>query len=126
MTEDNKRRLEQNGYAPTFANLHLLHVAGPNRGMAVLRASDEQPIATVLRADALNSNKEIFQGKTVGEVKSWAGSARDLDRRPAGSRLAPPLWAPSPPAVGLRVPVENGWPRLPLDYLSPALRRHNK
>lgn len=94
MTEDNKRRLEAAGFAPTFANLYLLHFAGDSGGMAVLEAPNDKPISGILREPSIRSNERLLRGKTAGDVKASSGSEKNIDHGPAGSRMdkGPPLF----------------------------------
>lgn len=69
MTRDSAKALSRSGLPVTAENLYTLHFAGQDRGVALLRAADDAPIASVLSADAIHANRALLEGKTVGKVR---------------------------------------------------------
>lgn len=72
-TVENGKELTGAGYDATPGNLYLMHFAGKNGGLSILRSDDSKPIEQVLGADAISANG-FLRGKTVGDVKAWAAS----------------------------------------------------
>lgn len=126
-TEALKRDLERRGFAPTYANLHLLHVAGPSGGPKILQAPDDRPISQILRQDAIDANRRIFENKTAGEVKAWAGTEGSMDHGPAGTRwerVSPPQPVQSSQPLPRRGPSVAPTPNAtPQDLILQVLRR---
>lgn len=75
LIEENAELLQRRtGQEPTAGNLYLAHFAGPATAVKALRADPSAPASSVFSDGQIKSNKNVLQGKTVGEVLEWAES----------------------------------------------------
>jgi len=70
---ENSEVLKKAGQSVTEANLYLTHFLGAAGAKKLLRASADTPVDQILGADQIAANRPILQGKTAGQVRSWAG-----------------------------------------------------
>lgn len=71
LTEDNAKGIAGMGLPVTEGNLYLNHFAGTGGFRAIMGASDEAGLDTVLTSQAMAANP-FLAGKTVGWIKDWA------------------------------------------------------
>jgi hypothetical protein len=64
--------LQKNGHQVDEGSLYLSHFLGAGGADALLSASPNQPIATVLPKNVIDANGSILKGKTAGDVVAWA------------------------------------------------------
>ncbi|NSZ73944.1 hypothetical protein G6L74_09350 [Agrobacterium tumefaciens] len=69
---ENAAILQKAGVAVNEASVYLAHFLGPTGAVAVLTAQADTPVSKLLSSDAIKSNRNILEGKTAGEVASWA------------------------------------------------------
>ncbi len=72
---ENLRSLTQQGVPQASigqGELYLAHFAGPGGAARLLKAAPETPVSELLSADAITANISVLEGKTAGEVISWA------------------------------------------------------
>lgn len=67
--EDN---LDAMGGQATPGDLYLAHFLGVGPARKVMRASPNTPVANLVSAEAIRANRSILQGKTAGQVRTWA------------------------------------------------------
>lgn len=67
---DNAAALRKAGQPETAGSLYLLHFAGEEGGLKILRAAPETPIERILSPEAVAKNK--LHGKTAGDMVAWA------------------------------------------------------
>ena len=84
--QENAAFLQRMGVQLNDANLYLAHFLGPQGAANLLRAAPNTPVDQILGADQINANRSILQGKTAGQVRSWAqgkmgGSETELAAR---------------------------------------------
>jgi hypothetical protein len=63
--------LRSHGFQETPGSLYLIHFAGEEGGLHILRSDPATPIENIMSADAIARNK-FLRGKTTGEVVAWA------------------------------------------------------
>ncbi len=68
-TEDNAKAL---GAGYTDGDLYLAHFSGVGVAKKLLRADAQASASTCYDQAAINANRSILEGKTVGEVRAWA------------------------------------------------------
>lgn len=68
---ENRKVLADAGLPVTAATTYLMHFAGPEGGVALLKASPDTPVEQVLGQAAVNANPQL-KGKTVAETIQWA------------------------------------------------------
>lgn len=71
---ENAAVLQKAGVAVTDAALYLAHFLGPQGALSVLQAAPGTPVADLIGADKIAANRSILEGKTAGQVTSWAQS----------------------------------------------------
>jgi murein DD-endopeptidase MepM/ murein hydrolase activator NlpD len=71
-TRDNKAYLESKGGTITPGNLYLAHFLGAGGAHQALSTADDTSLSSVFSAGAINANRSIMEGKTVGDLKNWA------------------------------------------------------
>ncbi|MCJ8159927.1 hypothetical protein [Sphingomonas sp. LaA6.9] len=71
LTAYNATILARAGAPETAGNLYLLHFAGEDGGMKILRAAADTPIEQVLPPRAIAANP-FLKGKSAGDVVDWA------------------------------------------------------
>jgi hypothetical protein len=71
---DNKKILSNNGITPSDDKIYLAHFLGANAAVTLLSSPPETPVEDVVGRAAINANKSILAGKTVGDVIDWAKS----------------------------------------------------
>lgn len=70
--EDNKKVLSNNNVPTSDTNLYLAHFLGAQTAVRVLNADPTLPVNKVIRQDAIDANKSILAGKTIGDVIKFA------------------------------------------------------
>ncbi len=70
--EENARALSKAELPVTEGNLYLAHFSGAGTAIRAIKANPNAPASSVYGADAINANKSILQGKTIGQVVAWA------------------------------------------------------
>lgn len=108
---DNRRYLSEAGLPVSPATLYLAHFAGRDAAAKLLSADPGQPASAVLSPAALKANP-FLQGKTIGDVVSWA--ARRVGAAAPAAGAAPqssplPAAAPARPAPSV-TPVPDAVP----------------
>ena len=71
---ENAAVLKKAGVATNDAALYLAHFLGPQGAINVLTAKANTPVTELLSRDQINANKSILQGKTAGQVQTWAAN----------------------------------------------------
>jgi hypothetical protein len=69
---DNASALKANGLDPTPGNLYLAHFLGVGGAVKALKADPNTPAGVITGQAAVNSNRSILEGKTIGSVVAWA------------------------------------------------------
>ena len=70
--EENAKALSKAELPVTEGNLYLAHFSGAGTAIRAIKANPNAPASSVYGADAINANKSILQGKTIGQVVAWA------------------------------------------------------
>ncbi len=104
-TEENAAALRKAGLPVTEGNLYLAHFSGVGTAIKALRANPNAPAASVYDPRAVNANKSVLQGKTVGQVVAWA--QRKMGERPGAA--APEMAAGDMQAENVRRQFEPEW-----------------
>ncbi|MPZ39460.1 MAG: hypothetical protein GEU95_15670 [Rhizobiales bacterium] len=68
-TEDNARAL---GPGYTDGDLYLAHFSGVDVARKLLLAPANDPVSRYYSPEAIAANRNILEGKTVGQVRTWA------------------------------------------------------
>lgn len=71
-TQENMATLSRAGITPSAGAVYLAHFLGPGGAVKLLKASPDTPVSEVVDQDSIAANKSVLEGKTVGEVRSWA------------------------------------------------------
>lgn len=88
------------GRDPSPGEVYLAHFAGLGRAIAIGRAPANARISSILSQKAINANKSILQGKTVGQVRAWAA-------RKMGS--VKPVVATEPQSLDMQIAGAINW-----------------
>lgn len=70
--QENAAFLQRLGVKLNDGNLYLAHFLGPQGAADLLRAAPSTPVEQILGAGQINANRSILQGKTAGQVSTWA------------------------------------------------------
>lgn len=79
LLDQNAAALEGAGLKATPGNLYLSHFLGSAGAIKVLQADPGTPVSDVVDRGAVNANRSVLAGKTVGSITDWA------DRKMGGS-----------------------------------------
>lgn len=82
LTNDNARALKRAGLEADPASLYIMHFAGPDDGVKILRAGEGAPIEGLMRAASIQSNTWL-RGMTAGELRAMA------ERKMGGQKITP-------------------------------------
>jgi hypothetical protein len=69
---ENKRILKAKGAPINDGSIYLAHFAGASRAADALMANPSVSAIKVFGKEAVDANKRVLQGKTVGQVIEWA------------------------------------------------------
>jgi hypothetical protein len=112
LTELNAQHLNKAGMPINDSTLYLAHFLGKAGAVKLLKSDANAPVAGVLKADQINANKSVLEGRTVAQVVNWAankmqgqsGSGPAAPAISAGVQLASSA-APTP--VPVRIDPSN-------------------
>jgi hypothetical protein len=76
-TAQNAQYLQSKSLPVNGATVYLAHFLGPQGAEKLLKADPNTPVSQVVNQDAIDANKSILQGKTVGQVQQWAANLID-------------------------------------------------
>jgi hypothetical protein len=74
LTELNAQHLNKAGMPINDSTLYLAHFLGKAGAVKLLRSDANAPVAGVLKADQINANKSVLEGRTVAQVVNWAAN----------------------------------------------------
>ena len=89
LTEGNAQYLNKSGMPINDSTLYLAHFLGKAGAVKLLQADANAPVAGVLKADQINANKSILEGRTVAQVVDWA--AKKMQGTAGGGPAAPAI-----------------------------------
>jgi hypothetical protein len=88
LAEDNAQAL---GPGYTDGDLYLAHFSGIDVARKLMHAPENDPVSRYYSPKAIDANRAILQGKTVGQVRSWAA---DKMKDASGHDWISEFWPP--------------------------------
>jgi len=74
---ENAAVLKKAGLSITQANLYLTHFLGATGAKKIIAAASNAPVSSLLGAEQIAANRSILEGKTAGQVRSFAAGKFD-------------------------------------------------